>query len=257
MSMIARAAAAALALLAAALPARAEEPPFAPGRPGKNESPVVAPDGRLQVETEIARVGQDGATETASAAATSLRFGLGGGYEAEVIVQPYLRQTAKDAEGRIRSSGAGDTSLRVRKALATGDVAVALIPFVVVPSRSPLGSAHIGGGLLAPVQVQATQRASFAVTPGIAVADAAKAGKRSVQASIAAGLSYSLTPRIGAFAEWWSARAFEGGAKTQSTADFGLTWAAGPQVQLDVGANFGASDAATDREIYLGIARRF
>lgn len=246
----------------AAAPSPADDAPFVSGRPGKNESPIVVPGGKLQIETELVRIGQDRAdgvkTRTLSVAATSLRFGLGGGYEAEAIVQPHLREKAAGEAGH---EGVGDLDVRMRKSLAGGEgkaVAAALIPYVRLPtSQDGLGNRRLGGGVLLPVQAQLDDKWGVSATLGAAVDDSAKPGRRVTSGSLALGAGYALTEKLGGFAELYAARPFEGGAKTESTFDVGLTWLAGAHLQLDLGVNLGLSDAAADAELYTGIARRF
>ncbi len=264
--MVKRALWAGLAALAAASAAVADEPDFVSGRPGKNESPIVVPKGYLQIETEAARFGTDKdsgvKTDSLSIAASSLRYGLGSGYEAELIVQPYVREKVRDAFGRSNADGIGDTAIRLRKNLAGQDggaFAAAIIAYVTLPAPSGgLGSENVGGGILLPVQRQLTDKLSFAGTLGLAAVDSGTHAHRDAfDPSLALGLGYSFTDKIGGFVELYADRPLEDGSKTNATLDFGATYLAAATLQLDAGVNLGISDAASDQEFYVGIAKRF
>lgn len=255
-----------VAALAASGAALAAEPDFVSGRPGKNESPIVVPGGYLQIETEAARIGKDKeggvTTDSLSIAASSLRYGLGGGYEAELILQPYVREKSRGPSGRATQDGLGDATLRVRKNLIGQDggaFAAAVIAYVTLPAPSGgLGSDNVGGGVLLPVQRQLTDKLSFAGTLGLAAIDSeTHAHRDAFDPSLALGLGYSFTDKVGGFVELYADRALEDGAKTNATFDFGATYLAAPTLQLDAGINLGLSDAATDQEVYIGIAHRF
>lgn len=264
--MFKRALLAGLAAFAVAGAAFAAAPDFVSGRPGKNESPIVVPKGYLQIETEAARFGTDKdsgvKTDSLSVAASSLRYGLGGGYEAELILQPYVREKARDASGRTSADGIGDTALRLRKNLAGQDggaFAAAVIGYVTLPApNGGLGSDNVGGGILLPVQQQLTDKLSFAGTLGLALVDSdAHPHRDAFDPSLALGLGYAFTDRIGGFVELYADRAMEDGSETNATFDFGITYLALANLQLDAGVNLGLSDAATDQEFYVGMAKRF
>src|SRR5262249_21354526 len=109
-----------------------------------------------QVETELAgyaREKESGVTaEGLSLAATAFRCGLGNGYDAELIVQPYLRQTVKGPGLKDTDSGIGDVTLRVLKNLMGQDgdgPAVAVIGYVSLPTASDnLGADRAEGGAI-------------------------------------------------------------------------------------------------------------
>jgi hypothetical protein len=138
------------------------------------------------------------------------------------------------------------------------DFAAALIGYVTLPtSQEHLGDSTIGGGVLLPLQWSLTDRLSFATTLGAAAVDADKPHVKTLDASFVAGLGYTFTDKWGGFAEAAFERTFSGGAQTESTMDFGVTYLAAQTVQLDLGANVGVSGAADDLEIYAGVAKRF
>src|SRR5262245_31803948 len=115
----------ALALAIASAPAFADPPPFAASRPGETEGPIAVPAGYRQVETELGSYTRDkesGVTaDSLSIAATEFRYGLGDGYDAELIVQPYLRQSVTGPGFKDTDSGIGDVTLRVLKNLMGQD----------------------------------------------------------------------------------------------------------------------------------------
>src|SRR6185295_5305233 len=99
--------AALMAMAACAGPAFADD--FVPSRPGNTESPISSPAGRWQVETEIGgySLGHSG-DRSWSALQTNFRYGLAPGWDAQIIVSPYVGEDA----GGDRADGFGDTTLR-------------------------------------------------------------------------------------------------------------------------------------------------
>jgi Putative MetA-pathway of phenol degradation len=64
-----------------------------------------------------------------------------------------------------------------------------------------------------------------------------------------------LTDELGGYAEIWNASA--SGERSQTTLDFGVTYAYDENTQFDMGLNIGVSDAADDLNPFLGISQRF
>ncbi|MEZ6023884.1 MAG: transporter [Hyphomonadaceae bacterium] len=131
-----------------AAPALAQD--FTPGRPGATESPIAVPQGRWQIETEIASFARDDDSDAdaLSLLETTFRYGIARGWDAEAIVSPYNRVDAPGGD----DSGAGDITLRLRKTFAglDGGQSFGLIGYVTLPTGDDgFGADEVEGGVIA------------------------------------------------------------------------------------------------------------
>jgi Putative MetA-pathway of phenol degradation len=253
-----------LAIMAlAAAPAFAQdEPPFAASRPGETEGPIAVPAGYLQAETEIASYARDkeaGVTAKGlSIAATAFRYGLGDGYDAEVILQPYLRAAVNGPAFKTTDTGIGDVTVRVLKNLIgqRGDgPAVAVIGYVNLPTASNnLGADRLEGGAILSGSFSLADAWGAAWTVGAAARHVGTSGYHA-ELSGALQLNHAFSDILTGYAELAASRLQ--GESTAATFDVGAAWLTGPTTQFDLGANFGINDAADDANVFLGWAHRF
>jgi hypothetical protein len=243
--------------------ARADEPAFSASRPGQTEGPIAVPAGYFQVETEIASMTRDEAagvrTDGASVAATTFRYGLADGLDAELIVAPYLSQTSKSAGVKDTIDGVGDVTVRVRRTLAgeNGDgAALAVIGFVTLPTaRDGLGADDVEGGAIVTGSAALSKTWGAAWTIGVA-ARSQGGGDYQAEFSGAVQLNHAFTDKFGAYIETAAVRA-EHDAQTAATVDLGATYQVATTTQLDAGVLLGVTDAATDSTVFVGWAHRF
>jgi hypothetical protein len=239
------------------------DPPFAASRPGETEGPIAVPRGYFQAETEIASYTHDRSagvkTDDISLAATALRYGLPADFDAELIVQPYLRSSFSGGGFKDHSDGFGDATIRVLKNLMGQDgkgPSLAVIGYVTLPTATR--------GFGAP----AAQPGAI-VTGGVPLADgwgtswtvgvqrlAEGNDRHQAEFSGALQLSHSFTDRIGGYVELAGVRD-EHDTKTAATFDIGGTLATGPTTQLDAGMNLGITGAADNANVFVGWAHRF
>ena len=241
----------------------ADEPAFVTGRPGNTESPIAVPPGHWQIETEIASYAhdkQDGVeTNSTSIAATDFRYGIAHGWDAELIVQPYLHQSVKAGGMKGSASGVGDVTLRTRRTLMGQDgdgPALAVIGFVSFPtSQNGLDDDKVEGGAIITGSTALTKNLSLTGTAGAAtISDGA--GGREGEYSAGTNLTYALNDKAGVYGEIFGVRD-QHDTKTAATLDFGATYLTSPTTQLDAGVNLGITDSADDCEVFVGWSHRF
>jgi hypothetical protein len=251
-----------LATVLGAAPAFADPPPFAASRPGETEGPIAVPGGYLQVETEIAGYTRDkesGVTaDGLSLAATSFRYGLGNGYNAEMIVQPDLHQSIKGPGFKDTDTGIGDVTLRVLKNLMGQDgdgPAVAVIGYVSLPTASNnLAADKVEGGAILTGSFQVAENWGAAWTGGVAARHVGS-GDYNAELSGALQLNHAFSDGLTGYIELAASRLEH--EDTAATLDIGAALLTGPTTQFDAGANIGVNDAADDINVFLGWAHRF
>lgn len=246
---------------------RADLRPMATDRPDTTESPLTVDAGHVQLELSFAAYERDRRNpersgllvETWNLAPMNLRLGLRHNLELQIVVDNYVRVSAEAAAParRARESGFGDVTLRVKRNLLGndgGDTAVALMPFVKLPSNSGgVGNRHVEGGLILPVNFVLGGLGLAAMTEVDVIRNAADDG------STVAWLNtltrgFGLTEKLGAFVELASTT---GAGRHVLTANGGFTYAVNPDLQLDAGVNLGVTRAAPDLTVFAGLSRRF
>jgi hypothetical protein len=252
----------AVAVACLTAPAFAQEPPFVASRPGATEGAIAVPKGYLQAETELgsySRTKDAGATsEGFSLAATTLRYGLGNGYDAELVVQPWLRSSVRGPGFKETDSGFGDVTLRLLKNLMGQDgegPSLAIIGYVSFPAaENGLGAGRSEGGAIITGGFPLTESWGAAWTVGAAARHAGSGDYRG-EISGALQLNHAVSNSVTAYAEVAASRLEH--EDTAATFDIGAAWLIDTTVQLDAGVNFGLSDAADDIAVFAGWAHRF
>jgi hypothetical protein len=238
------------AFAAFASPAVADN--FVPSRPGNTESPISAPAGRWQLETEIAGYARGSGSKSWSALASDIRFGLADGWDTEAIISPYVGQ---EVQGHSES-GFGDTTLRVRHTFMGQDgagPAFALIGYITLPTATNhQGDGAVEGGVIATGVFSLTSADSVTYTGGFGEVSDQGHYKSDLYGGV--NLSHQFTDKVGAFVELFADRR-EG--QTAGTFDFGATYLCDAHTQLDAGVNLGVTHAADDARFFLGYAHLF
>lgn len=254
------------ASLLAAAPARADRE-FAPDRPNVTEGPFTLDPGRVQIESSAAEYTRahpdpvEGRLVVWATPPTELRVGVTRRVEAQVLLDGYLDVKLEDRTGRARRqpSGFGDVTLRAKLNLWGDDggaTALALIPFVKVPTAADgVGNGAFEGGLLLPFAASLPHGWDVgAMTEVDSVRSDTSRGYRFAWVNTAT-VGHDLVKPLYGFAEIASVT----GTGRQALAfDFGVVCTLPHHdVQLDVSANLGLTDAADDIRLLAGIAKRF
>lgn len=240
---------------------------MATDRPDTTESPITVDAGHVQVELSFAayerdrhnpeRDGVEG--EAWNIVPVNVRIGLRHDLELQVVVDNYLWAEARvPALGiRERVSGFGDVTLRLKRNLLGndgGDTAVALMPFVKLPTNSGgVGNDRVEGGLIVPVNFTLAGLGLAAMTEVDLVRTGADDGYTLTWLNTLA-YGFGITERLGGFVELASVT---GEGRHALAFDCGLTFAVNADLQLDCGVNFGLTRAAPDLVVFAGVSRRF
>lgn len=237
-------------------------------RPDSTESPFTVEPGRFQIETSLASFARDQRTASSDDARTTLwnvmptnlRFGLTPQWELQIVVDAYLDETSRPRTGgpRVRQRGFGDITLRTKVNLwgnDGGDTAFGLLPFVKLPTASDgLGNDAVEGGLIAAFAGDLAPGWSYgAMTEVDVVRNERDDGYEPVWVNTFT-VGHDLTERLGLFTEL----ALEVGPGPGALSfNAGVTYALGPDQQVDAGFNRGLTRAAPDLVLFVGFSRRF
>jgi len=240
-------------------------------RPDKTESPYTVDAGRAQIEIDFVTYmrdvdrsgGQNLRSNTLGITPVNFKLGLTNSTDVQLLVDPFHRQTVKDraAGTRERLSGFGDTTLRLKHNLwgnDGGSTALALMPFVKIPTaRRGLGNRAFELGLIVPLAIEAGPGVGIGLMTEVDLLEESDGRGYAPTFINSATVSFDLTERLATYAELFTERSTERGARWVITGDIGLTYAFSDDLQLDGGVNLGVTEAADDLQLFVGISRRF
>src|SRR5678816_1907100 len=201
--------------------------PLSTDRPDRTESPYSVPKGWLQIESDLVSHGQleiDQQTITGtSVAAFNVKYGVTPRFDMQLVFSPWVHVHSEGPGFDESTNDTGQAGLRGKINLVGNDsegAAVALLPFVFVPTRGDAIFDSATWGIVTPV--------------GIAVGEQA------------------------GFLETYVARAgFESDALDDITVDAGLTFAPTDAWQLDTGVYYGVTDNTEHWRVFVGASARF
>ncbi len=242
----------ALAAFVIATPVFADD--FAPGRPGNTESPISAPTGRWQIETEIGSASLGHAGERSwSALQSDIRYGLAPGWDAEAIIAPFV---GEENSGGNRAKGFGDTTVRVRHTFIGQDgqgPAFALIGFLTLPTGgNGQSDGAVEGGLIGTGALSLTSADGVTYTAGAAAVR--NGGEYTSDVFGGLNLTHQFTDAFSAYAEFFADRREH---QTAETLDVGGAYLSDAHTQWDAGVDLGITHAADSARLFLGWAHLF
>lgn len=248
-----------------AAPATASEPALCTDRPTKSNFACTVPQGMVQLETDLGNWTRtdagDTRVDTILYTNPTLKYGLTGSTDIEASIAPYATVRTRTAQGTQTLHGVGDLTLRLKQRLTdpTGQVQIALLPFVKIPTaKTGIGNGETEGGVIVPINIALPKGFTLTFGPeGDVLADSDGHGHHA-QLVGTANLAKAVTSKFTLIGEFWIARNFDpAGYVTQTSADVAASYLLRPTLQLDLGANFGLNQATPDAQIYLGVSTRF
>jgi hypothetical protein len=236
---------------AAAFPAQAQD--FTPSRPGNTESPISVPAGRWQLESELGGYAfGHGDARSWSAFQLDIRYGLAPGWDAEVIIAPYVGEEACG----VRADGFGDTTVRVRHMFIGEDgegPAFALIGFVTLPTgTNDQSDGAVEGGVIGTGTFSLSDKDGVTYTAGAAAVS--DNGGYTSDAFGGVNLTHQFTDAFSAYVELFADRS---AGETAGTFDIGAAVLSDAHTQWDAGVDIGVTTAADRARIFVGWARLF
>jgi hypothetical protein len=243
---------------------------FTTDRPDVTESPFTVDPGHVQIETTLlgyTRSRKDAAgfvTDTYEFGTTNVRIGVTERLEVNVVWQPYGIVDARG--GGVATQGVGSVDLRAKLNLwgnegasAPGDTALALLPYVTLPTdrNNQVGETEAAFGLIVPLAIEMGGGFGLGLNAAVNFSRPDRATPYDAAVLTSASLGYTWMEGLGSYAEvvWEFSRG--PGAGDIVSINTGMTIGLGTDWQLDMGVNVGASSAADPLAPFLGISARF
>ena len=247
-------------------PTEASSPPaICTDRPSKATSACTVPKGSFQLETDVVnwtRFDFEGTrTDTILYTSPTLKYGLTGSTDVEASITPYETLRTRDASGVSKISGVGDLYLRVKQRLTPSDAKAqfALIPYIKIPTaKTGLGNRKAEGGVIGTGVFTLPAGFSLTFTPEIDDLENANLDGHHAQLVGAVNISKTLSPKVTANAELWTAQNYDPlGTVRQYSLDGAIAYVPSSNLQFDAGANIGLNRYTPGCQLYVGVARRF
>jgi hypothetical protein len=255
-----------IAIGAAALQeAAAQTRELSTDRPDRTESPYTVPQGKIQLEMDVANWthNEDAGVEvdTLAIAPFNLKYGIGADTDIQFVVTPYVRSEVSGLGLDDSVSGIGDVTVRLKQNIwgnDDGSTAFAIMPFVTFPTADDDfgGSGDVEGGVILPL--------GFSIADGVGAGvmlqvNALKDSSDDYAAEfiVSGTVGFDITDQIGGYVELFASKFDDIGEKTQATFDFGVTYSPEAELQFDAGANLGLNSNTDDMQMFVGVSRRW
>ncbi|MFT3992473.1 MAG: transporter [Luteolibacter sp.] len=231
-------------------------------RPDTTESPITVDAGHFQIESgffDYSRDSEDGVkSEVLTYGSLNLKAGLLDNVDLQIVLDSFIEETTTTSGQKDRASGFGDVQTRVKINLRGndgGDTALALMPFVKIPTGTAVSNGEWEGGLILPFSVSLTDKLGLGLmAESDFVHDGEKYNTEFVHSAV---LGYDVSDQIGVFLEYVGVAPTDGDSRYQASANTGLTYSISENLMLDTGVRVGLNDAAEDFGVFVGGSIRY
>jgi len=228
---------------------------LSPDRPDATESPATVDAGRVAMEVSLFDWRHNDGDDSYTVMATNLKLGLNHRTDLQFVFDAFSWEDPTRGSG---VEGFGDVQVRLKRNLwgnDGGDTALALFPYVKIPTGTSLSNDEWEGGLIIPFSAKLGERAGLGLMAEFDYVYDGVLRDHQFEFLHSAVVGVDLTERVGAFVEYIGItgedtpyRAFAAG---------GLTLTLSDHLVLDCGAQVGLNDAAEDLGVFAGFTRRF
>lgn len=223
-------------------------------RPDATESPYTVDAGHFQIETSFFDYSRDGGDgrDTWTFGQVNFKAGLLAHTDLQVIFDTWTHERTSETR-----SGFSDVTLRLKHNIWGNDggtTALALMPYVKIPTGTELSNGEWEGGLIVPLGVSLTDRLNLGLMAEMDIVHDEDSGGHDVEWLSSATLGYALTNQLGAYVEVVGVA----GTQTNFRALFsgGLTFAVTENLLFDAGVRIGLNRAAEDFGVFTGMSVR-
>lgn len=235
-------------------------------RPDTTESPYTVPAGHYQLEMSFFDYSRDLSPDPQSSIRNqtwiygqmNFKAGLSHDVDLQVMFDTYTHQRSTTDEVTDKLSGLSDVTLRLKMNVwgnDAGTTALALMPYVKIPTGTRLSNNEWEGGLIVPLAVALGDRVGLGLMAQMDLVSDASTGGYDAEWLHSATLGISLTEKLGLYVELVGVA----GPATDYRAlfDTGLTFAINDSLVFDAGVRIGLNRAAEDIGVFSGMSFRY
>jgi len=233
-------------------------------RPDVTESPITVDAGHFQYETDLVRRIRERTEQeqisTILINQLNLKIGITNTADFHVGFQSYGRQVVKGSSSQIKetSTGYGDLTLRIKQNLLgndRGDFALAVLPYLRMPTSKFDDGSRLEGGLILPMQYKLPRewRLGFQLEVDRLKDQDQQAMHTEWLQSLT--LSHSLFRNLGGMAETYYTYDFKA-HQWSNYLNASLQMDVAKDVKIDAGVNYGIQSTA-EKHYFVGASCRF
>jgi hypothetical protein len=233
-------------------------------RPDTTESAYSVDAGHYQIEMSFFDYGRNRAdgerTETWALGLMNLKVGLLNQVDFQVVFDAYTEERTRAAGVTDTVSGFSDVTLRLKTNLWGNDggkTALAIMPFVKIPTGTELSNDHWEGGVILPFAMSLTDGIDFAAMLEADFVHDEERGGYDVEWVHTATLGFELTEQLGMFIEYAGIASREEEFDYQASFNAGVTFSVNDDLIFDAGIRVGLNEAAEDFGMFTGMSVRF
>ncbi len=227
---------------------------LSPDRPDATESPITLDAGHVAFEVSMFDWRHNDGDNAYTLMATNFKLGLTNSIDFQVVFDAYAWERPDMSD---ELEGFGDVQLRLKWNVwgnDSGDTALALFPFVKIPTGTELSNSEVEGGLIVPFSVGLTGRVGLGLMAEFDAVYDDEEGDHDFEFLHSAVLGFDLTDRAGMFAEYIGVT---GSEKYRSFVAGGFTFQVDQDLILDVGTQIGLNENSEDVGVFAGFTKRF
>ena len=241
---------------------------FSADRPSQSTGPYTVDAGHFYFETSALSYlfdepGDGTRVRRWNAASFNFRIGLTNNVELDLAYADYIHLRIEDrASGQTTTrSGFGDLILQSKINLLGNDggaVAFGLIPYLKIPTNTDhLGNDSVEGGLGIPLQIALPGGFGLGLETGVQFVRNGNDDGYDPAFFNAALISHTLVGQLSGYVEFYDAVTANSDTTNAAYLDAGLVYQILPNAEVDIGCNFGLTEAAPDYQPFVGFSFRF
>jgi hypothetical protein len=243
---------------------------LASDRPTKSFSPITVDAGHFQIEMDLANYAfgtyAGVTTQTFLTADPVIKLGLVSNIDLEIQIGGY--QSVKTLNAATHATlaygdGFGDVMIKTKINFVGDDggtFALAMAPFVKIPSSTPLVSnGRAEAGVQFPLLVNLPHDFTLISTPEFDLLKNANDFESQAGFRVPVGLAHAVPgiDKLTAYVEFYSAFGTDRFTPPVYTLDLGLGYLLTPNCQLDAAVDIGLNNAAPALQVFAGMTQRF
>jgi hypothetical protein len=219
-------------------------------RPDATESPITVEPGRVQIESGLYDWSRDGGNDIHTLLSIHAKFGLSDSVDFGLLIDGFIRMENTGAEAF------GDIGLTLKWNLwgnNGGDTALAILPYLKVPTHTAVSSGEWEGGLAMPFAMGFADGWDLGLMAAMDLADDGTGGHQ-VEFLHTAVIARDLGASFGTFLEYIGVAADD---RYEASLATGLTCLLNEDLMLDISLRVGLNRAAPDIGMATGLTVRF
>jgi len=243
-------------------------------RPDTTESAITVDAGHVQIELsfiDYSRERENGDRADARAFFdTNIKLGLTNHIDLQFVFAAHVIERFRPEGGTTETrEGFPDVTLRLKVNLWGNDdgdprtpqglegTALAIMPFITIPTGSEISSDHVEGGIIIPFSIPLGDAVGLGLMAEIDFVYDDSDDHYDVEFVHTAVIGFDVVGPVGAYLEYVGVVSSDGDASYVAFASAGVTLALSEDILLDIGIRAGLSDAAEDFGFFTGMTLRF